>query len=112
MKLLDLEPHWLSPDMFIFRNPTTRTDGRRDWLTCKRVAMGHKEQYILAYGHGVWDDATETKTKWTDECVVLCADGCVWEFKGDDFNTLTVTPSIDASKSGNWHGFITNGEIV
>ena len=24
---------------------------------------------------------------------------------------LTVTPSIDASASGHWHGFITNGEI-
>ena len=25
---------------------------------------------------------------------------------------MTVTPSIDASKSGHWHGHITNGEIV
>jgi hypothetical protein len=25
---------------------------------------------------------------------------------------LTVTPSLDASRSGHWHGFITNGEIV
>jgi hypothetical protein len=25
---------------------------------------------------------------------------------------LTVTPSIDASKSGHWHGHITNGEVV
>ena len=24
---------------------------------------------------------------------------------------LTVTPSIDASASGHWHGFITNGEV-
>ena len=29
----------------------------------------------------------------------------------DNFDTMTVTPSIDASGSGNWHGFITNGEI-
>lgn len=25
--------------------------------------------------------------------------------------TLTLTPSVDASKHGHWHGFITNGEI-
>jgi len=30
---------------------------------------------------------------------------------GATFADLTLTPSIDASKSGHWHGFITNGEI-
>ena len=28
------------------------------------------------------------------------------------FETMTVTPSLDGSAAGNWHGFITNGEIV
>ena len=28
-----------------------------------------------------------------------------------NFATMTITPSIDASASGNWHGFIVNGEI-
>jgi hypothetical protein len=27
------------------------------------------------------------------------------------FGSVSVTPSIDASLSGHWHGFITNGEI-
>jgi len=26
-------------------------------------------------------------------------------------DNISVTPSIDASASGHWHGFITNGEI-
>jgi predicted RNA-binding Zn-ribbon protein involved in translation (DUF1610 family) len=30
---------------------------------------------------------------------------------GETFDTLTLTPSIDASAFGCWHGFITNGEI-
>lgn len=34
-----------------------------------------------------------------------------WNRSGDTFDTLTLTPSIDASKHGHWHGFITNGEI-
>lgn len=39
------------------------------------------------------------------------ATGCIWDLLGqDDFETLTLTPSIDASASGHWHGFITNGE--
>jgi hypothetical protein len=34
-----------------------------------------------------------------------------WTITGADWNMLTVAPSIDASKSGHWHGHITNGEI-
>lgn len=33
-----------------------------------------------------------------------------WTVTGN-FQDLTVTPSIDASSSGHWHGFITNGEV-
>lgn len=42
----------------------------------------------------------------------------VWtRISGETFDTLTLTPSIDASESGrinfpgHWHGFITNGEV-
>jgi len=46
------------------------------------------------------------------EPIVGIKDDYSWNFEaGGDFNTLTVTPSIDASASGNWHGHITNGEI-
>lgn len=30
---------------------------------------------------------------------------------GDSFENLSLTPSIDASSSGHWHGLITEGEI-
>ena len=36
----------------------------------------------------------------------------VWQRTGGTFETLTLTPSIDASRDGHWHGFITNGEIT
>lgn len=36
----------------------------------------------------------------------------VWNRTGDTFETLTLTPSIDGSGVGHWHGFITNGEIA
>ena len=35
----------------------------------------------------------------------------VWSFEGNNFETMSVMPSLDFSASGNWHGFITNGEI-
>lgn len=34
-----------------------------------------------------------------------------WNRTGETFDTLTLTPSVDASQHGCWHGFITNGEI-
>lgn len=40
-----------------------------------------------------------------------------WQRQGDTFDTLTITPSIDASHAatmgfeGHWHGYITSGEI-
>lgn len=36
----------------------------------------------------------------------------LWQRSGDDFDSLTLTPSVDASAHGHWHGFITNGAIT
>ncbi len=35
-----------------------------------------------------------------------------WQREGDTFETLTLSPSIDASSSGHWHGFVRNGELT
>jgi hypothetical protein len=35
----------------------------------------------------------------------------VWNRVGDTFETLTLSPSIDGSQIGHWHGFITNGDL-
>jgi hypothetical protein len=35
-----------------------------------------------------------------------------WHREGDTFDTLTLTPSIDTSEHGHWHGHITNGEAL
>lgn len=34
----------------------------------------------------------------------------LWQRTGDTFDSLTLTPSVDASAFGHWHGFVTNGE--
>jgi hypothetical protein len=34
-----------------------------------------------------------------------------WHHEGETFNDLTLTPSIDVSKYGHWHGTIVLGEI-
>ena len=35
-----------------------------------------------------------------------------WTRTVDSFETLTLSPSIDVSASGHWHGFIQNGELT
>lgn len=32
-------------------------------------------------------------------------------FNPQDYEAITISPSIDASKHGHWHGFIINGNI-
>jgi hypothetical protein len=98
MRLVDLDPHWLSPDVFVFRSPS----GHGDWITCKRVPMAREQQYELVY---------RDNPQFVGKTVVMTQDDMVWSFAGNDFATLTVSPSIDHSPSGNWHGFVLSGEI-
>ncbi len=35
----------------------------------------------------------------------------LWQRTGETFEDITLSPSIDASNSGHWHGHIINGEI-
>jgi hypothetical protein len=35
-----------------------------------------------------------------------------WKRSGETFETLNLTPSLDFSGSGEWHGFITCGEVT
>jgi hypothetical protein len=96
LKLSDLEPRWFG------------AEGTRFGLTflcphCRATRLGvafhhagkaaMEDLFILAH-HGA-DDTQH-----------------IWDLAGqEDFATLTLSPSIDASKSGHWHGFIRAGQI-
>jgi hypothetical protein len=54
--------------------------------------------------------APEDDWDWPIDFVPM-RDEAIWQMTTWDFRHMTVTPSIDASASGHWHGFITNGEI-
>lgn len=100
MKLLDLEPRWLNDHVFAFRCPHCQ----KIWLTCKNVVMGNGEQRELAL-------AANLEPTGPRYGAVLMDENCAWKWDTADFATMSVTPSIDASKSGHWHGHITKGEI-
>ncbi len=105
MRLVDLDPRWLVRDGrrigFTFRSPT----GNEFRQSCFVVNVPTREQWdLFEQIHG------------EDWKVQGCKAECAWSIAGGidaaSFETLTVTPSIDGSAGGNWHGFITNGEIV
>lgn len=35
-----------------------------------------------------------------------------WARSGLSFEDLTLSPSVDASSTGHWHGHLTNGEVI
>lgn len=104
MRLADLEPKWVSPDVFTFLCPHCRADH----LLCKRIPLSFKEQTALVNGH--LNRAAEDGEDWPINFVPMKDSAC-WKIVGD-FDSMTVTPSIDASASGHWHGHITAGNIV
>jgi len=106
MKLTGLDPRWLEVDGrrvgLTFLCPHCGQKDER--LTCFFEPTTFKQQVILMLpitGRGYGD-----RIDW-----VPSKPDFAWSKSGDDFETLTVVPSIDASAAKHWHGFITNGEI-
>jgi hypothetical protein len=102
MKLIDLDPRWLVRDGkrvgFTFTSPA-----KPEWRqSCFVEKVSKYEQWGLFAQQGF-------------EQTQGCDEKCLWKVDGGiesaDFSTISVTPSLDGSKGGLWHGFITNGEI-
>lgn len=111
MRLTELSPRWLTPNVFIFRCPhcvLRGGDGKYDqyWLSVKNIPMSTDDQIKLFEQN---KDLQDIKGAFI---VVPDKEECCWNISGQDFNTMSVTPSLDASASGHWHGFITNGEAA
>jgi len=111
VKLTDLKPRRIHPCMFIFLCPHCR----EIWLACTTVPFMFKHQRELfekEFGDD-WpfkvvpanpDFAWTVSSWWNSQTPNEIAEEEI-------FMSLSVTPSIDASASGHWHGFITQGEI-
>jgi hypothetical protein len=48
---------------------------------------------------------------WMDS-VIPFRPGTIWQIMGDFSTDMTITPSVDASNAGHWHGHITNGVVT
>ena len=130
MRLLDLKPRWLDFEgrhvAIMFLCPHCAGRGTDTWLTCFFVAAGTlprvpKDHPIegLRESRGeriLFHDALKEMghpdpAEGAYHDVVDCKATCAWQRTADDFATMSITPSIDASPAGHWHGFITAGEI-
>lgn len=91
MKLTDLNPRWLAED------------GRRgqgiafDCPHCPR-GRGYKARVTVFF-----ENPLDGKSPAPDR-------DAYWHRMGDDFTNITLTPSIDGSDHGHWHGHVTDGE--
>jgi len=98
MMLTELQPRWIHLNLFVFWCPHCQ----KTLLTCKNVVMSDQDQYDLyekTFGE-----------EWST-MIVPCRSETCWNISSQDFGTMTVSPSLDASNSGHWHGNIINGEI-
>lgn len=102
MKLIELDPRWFEFNDqragFTFLCPHCRVTR----LACKTIPIAVRDQCVIF--------AREFPGNGGD--VVPAKQDFAWTITGIDLHTLTVTPSIDASASGHWHGNITNGLIA
>lgn len=110
MKLIDLSPIWIIKDEkkqgILFLCPHCVGQTPRTWLSCFQVP-----QNSIAGPDGEYELFSHLIPEEDLHHAVPCKRNYAWNFTGDSFDNLTITPSIDASAAGHWHGFITNGEI-
>ena len=121
VRLLDLSPIWLERDgrrVALMFNCPHCWPAKREWITCffepagtlpkaNDNIPGDREMFRRAFDARGIADADDLA--WT---VLSCEPNSAWKRTSDDLATLSITPSIDGSAAGHWHGCITNGLVA
>jgi hypothetical protein len=95
MRLCDLSPKW-----YVLHEGGPRVGFTFLCPHCRAHRMGIA---VHDQGHRIITEA--------EEDTHAPRAGFVWQITGGtDFHDISVTPSVDGSSFGCWHGFITNGE--
>jgi hypothetical protein len=102
VRLNDLVPRWVGE-----RGANGHWDGHLYIYDTERSGMGITFDCPLHLKHRLavmFANPIDGGTPMTDHNL--------WQRTGETFDDLTLSPSIDASQHGCWHGFITNGEVT
>lgn len=115
MRLNDLDPRWIVQDGrrigFCFVSPAQpkRSDGTSHPDPWRQTC------FVVMTPRSLQREIFEGMFGENDFRVQGCRPDFAWTVAGGidaaTFETMTVTPSLDGSAGGLWHGFITNGEI-
>jgi hypothetical protein len=112
LRLVELEPKWLTIGDrkvgLVFKCPHCRST----WLSCffektPKWKDGDGERFSETTQFGMFQRINEADFDKSN--IVPCRDDFAWTRTGDNFESLTIIPSLDCSAAGHWHGFITNG---
>jgi hypothetical protein len=104
VRLTELDPRWFtmgsSPDLVGITFECPHCVERERATGDKRV-----QRIGVLFREEIDRDGLPNEVHWTRP-------GNKWHREGDTFETLTLSPSVDASSDGHWHGFIRNGEVT
>lgn len=113
MRLVDLDPRWWTHSL---------EDGGIHGLTfqcphCRTVRLGVAFANPIGAGTPKRMRPPTPGIDHENEQVGTCdhadhGSEPIWQRTGETFDALTLTPSVDASHFGHWHGFINNGAIT
>lgn len=111
LRLSELKPRWyvLSDNVrhgFTFECPHCHALLLSQYKETKSVDM-NIERIGVAFHHSGYEAMEDTIIH-----VLSPSTNHIWGMTGDSFENLTLTPSVDASAIGHWHGRIVNGEII
>ncbi len=113
MRLVELEPRW-------FAEQGRHGQGLSFWCPCCvgkpcAVRLGVAFAPTLDGGPPInLGSKTLFPALWPKEGerpVTTVPPGIHWQRTGEGFDSLTLSPSVDASAAGHWHGFVANGEV-
>lgn len=97
MKLLDLNPKWITPNYMSDMYPLY-IGVKFDCPHCgKKLVVGFHPAINKIENQFLNDFPKLQSMDWT-------------RVSGDDFDNITLSPSVDFK--GHWHGHITNGELT
>lgn len=99
IKLTDLEPRWAA-DYDILIGDRVVHDADRVGMAISFLCPCCREMRLCVFFKNPVDGKAHTDDR---------DDAHLWTRTGDTFETLSLTPSVDASGFGHWHGVITNG---
>lgn len=101
MRLVDLDPRWCTEADSTAADGSVTSHAARRGMGMSFECPHCRETRLAVFFSNPVDGGPPSPTP----------SGKLWSRVGDTFEDMTLIPSVDASSSGHWHGFIVGGTI-